>query len=361
MFRLVGVFSLLSGLLPSAEARADDLRYRYVPLDNLRLPQGFGGFFFFLSTITDDDRVYGNLCNDVGICYAALVDDDAVKILQPRHPGTQVFAVASARKGGTLGGYVSELADPSVGQAAILREGALELVPALPPAPFSFVAAFTERGALVDSLGTTAESFFFFEKGNLTPLDLSQVVNPFFLHVNRKGIVAGTMGSLFQNARAFRLEPRTGKVTQLDPLPTEPLSWGLGINARGDVLGYSFVSSQTERIGIWDREGRFQTYFVEGTPEFPTVSNQLLFNDDTLIAITQTTDGNSYIVPERGVRLNLGDLTDNLPTTQFPLSNVQAINNRGSLAGFGLTGNQFFLQRIDGDRHCDDDDQGRQP
>jgi hypothetical protein len=328
MRQLVCVAPILFGLLHSGEARAGDLRYRYISLDNLQLPDGFAGFLFGLSTITDDDRVYGNLCNDIGICYAAVVDGGSLKVLQPHQPGTQVFSLATARKGGLLGGYVFDLADPSTGQAAILREGKIEVVPGLPAVPFSFVAAFTDTSALVDVIGTSGESFFFSERGSLTPLDLSGIVNPTFIHVNRKGIVAGTMGSLFQDARAFRLDPNTGTVTRLDPLPIEPLAWGLGINARGDVLGYSFVSGQTERIGIWDRQGRFQTYFVEGTAEFPTVSNQLLFNDDNLIAITQTTDGNSYIVPEPGVRLSLGDITDNLPTTDFPVSFVQAMNNR---------------------------------
>lgn len=367
MHRLVGLLSLLLGLLGTAEAHAGELRYRYVSLDNLSLPEGFGGFIFVLSTVANDDRVYGNLCNDIGLCYAAVVDDGwggpdalrptaSLKILQPIHPGTQVFAFTAVGREGALGGYVSDVADPSVGQAAILRHGRLEVVPGLSQALFSFVAAFTDRSALVDSIAASGESFFFFEQGNLTPLDLSQVVNPSFLHVNQKGIVAGTMGSLFQNARGFRLDPRTGKVTELDPLPTEPLSWGLGINARGDVLGYSFVTSATERIGVWDHEGRFQTYFVEGTPEVPTVSNQLLFNDDNLIAITQTTDGNSYVVPEPGIRENLSDITDNVPSTDFPLSNLQSMNRRGSLAGFGFTGNQFVLRRIDGKGRCDADD-----
>jgi hypothetical protein len=96
---------------------------------------------------------------------------------------------------------------------------------------------------------------------------------------------------------------------------------------------------------------------VEGTAEVPTVSNFLLFNDDDLIAITQTTDGNSYIVPERGVRLNLADVTDGVPATDSPLSNLLAMNNGGSLVGFAFNGNQFLLRRIDGKPHCEDESQ----
>jgi hypothetical protein len=41
--------------------------------------------------------------------------------------------------------------------------------------------------------------------------------------------------------RGFRFDTRTGKMMQLDPLPTEPDAWALSINYRGDLLGYSFV------------------------------------------------------------------------------------------------------------------------
>src|SRR5881392_1789756 len=58
-----------------------------------------------------------------------------------------------------------------------------------------------------------------------------------------------------------------------------------------------------ERVGVWDRNGDFKTYFDE------TISSDaLLFNDNNLIVITLAPGNNSYLVPKPGVRLNLADL-----------------------------------------------------
>ncbi len=79
----------------------------------------------------------------------------------------------------------------------------------------------------------------------------------------------------------------------------------MDLNDKGDVLGYSFFFGGTERIGVWDKTGQFKTYFVEGTPEFPTISNNLLFNDEGLIVITavsaqEAEKGLSYVVQKPG-------------------------------------------------------------
>src|SRR4051812_49019344 len=78
-------------------------------------------------------------------------------------------------------------------------------------------------------------------------------------------------------------------------------------NRASSVLGYSFVSGGLEAIGVW-HNSTFKTYFVEGTTEFPTVSNNLLWNEPGLIVITgANNDPNSYIVPRPGIRLSLAD------------------------------------------------------
>jgi hypothetical protein len=104
-----------------------------------------------------------------------------------------------------------------------------------------------------------------YKHGKVTSLKLGPN-QPAFLDVNNLGLIAGT---LFvpgpSNDRAFRFDPRSGVMTLLNPLPSEPDSWGQGINSRGDVLGYSFVYGHLERIGVW-RSGTFNTYFVEGGP-----------------------------------------------------------------------------------------------
>jgi hypothetical protein len=349
----VGMLALAL-VLQAKSAVAADYQYDYVSLDNLAMPPGYAGFAFYETTIVSGDRVYGNVCNDSFVCYAAVYDSGTVKVIQPRNRGDLIFTLSTANDGGVLGGSVSRLADPSSAQAAVLRDGDLDLLPERPGDLASFVVALFDASALVFSIDASGKAhYLIFRHGKVTEIAFDGIVTPSYVQINDRGIVAGTGGSLFEDARAFRLDTRTGRIMKLDPLPTEPLSWGLGINRRGDVLGYSFVSGATERIGVWDRKGRFQTYFVEGTPEFPTISNWLLFNDRNEIVITQA-GGTSYLVPRPGTRLDLADLTRNLPAISFPLYSVNAINDRASIVGFGYTGNQFLLRRIGHD--CSDRD-----
>ena len=118
------------------------------------------------------------------------------------------------------------------------------------------------------------------------------------------------------------------------------------------MLGYSFVFGGLERIGVWDRDAEFETYFVEGTAQFPTVSNQLVFNDHNQIAISWVYEPSrnlkqSYLVPKPGVRLNMDDLVENLPSG-LNLSVIQGINNHGDMIGFDFFGGgDFLLERVD--------------
>ena len=147
---------------------------------------------------------------------------------------------------------------------------------------------------------------------------------------------------------------RTGKTTLLDPVSGDPSSYGQGISDLGSVLGYSFVTGATERVGEWDRRGDFQTYFVEGTAQVPTVSNQLLFNVENLIVITQVSApsaevGNSYIVPSPGVRLNLADLVNDVPATSSgPFYGITDLNDLGEMVGSSLDGDVYLLEPIVG-------------
>jgi hypothetical protein len=354
---IVCFFALWSGF-ETERAWAGEHQYRYVSLDALPMPTGFEGYTFYLAFINNgDDRVYGNVCNDVFACLAAVYQEGVVKVLQPRQLSTRPFSVSAADRH-TLGGYVTDPADPSRAEAAILQRGILELVGAPATSVYSSVLGLTDLGPLVDSFDLDGtETYSFFHRGRVMAVDFSPVVTPFFVQVNSHGVIAGTG----ENGRGFRLDTRTGVNMQLEPLPTEPLAWAMGINNGGEVLGYSFVYGGRERIGVWDAEGHFRTHFVEGIPEFPTTSNRLFFNDSDLIVITATTDGHSYIVPAPGQRFNLADLTENLPAIQFPVRYVQGINNHGSLVGFGNAGNPFLLRRIDRDGHCvgRDDDEAR--
>jgi hypothetical protein len=260
--------------------------------------------------------------------------------------------VSTANEGGTIGGSV--LVDPVdfIEQAALFHRDHVELIPPQPEEFTSFVSALNDSGmALVTSYDVFFQpSFVLHRNGETTALDFGPTVtNPSSLAINNQGIISGTQGtSLFDGATVFRFDTRTGETTLLDPLLTEPDAWGVDINNRGDVLGYSFVSGGIERIGVWNRDGVFQAYFVEGVPEFPTISNRLLFNDNNLIIITRVSSpasetGNSYLVPKPGVRLNLADLVENLPLGQN-LSEILDINNHGDMIGWSVEG--FSIQDV---------------
>ena len=241
-------------------------------------------------------------------------------------------------------------------QPALLRGGKVELIPPQPGELFSFVISLNDLGtALVDSFTDVAEKFVLYRNGHAALLDFGPTVpRPFFRsnrHINNQGLIAGiAVGEhLFSGTRGFRFDPRTGKSQLLSPFPgdtTETLAWGLGINTRGDVLGYSFtigVQPYHERIGVWDRTGNFKTYLVRSKS-----SGSLLFNDNNLIVITseRSTD-TSYLVPKPGVSLNLADLVVN-PPAGLTLDLITDLNNQGDMIGqtFFNGFGSFLLQRI---------------
>jgi hypothetical protein len=237
--------------------------------------------------------------------------------------------------------------DPNhfVTQAALFRAGRVELIPPRPNELQGQVLRITDSGiALVQSTDSTSlvSSYYLYRPGREISLGFggSQVGRP---HVNDLGVTAGT--TLTSPARAFRFQP-PANMTLLAPVSPDPESWGLAIASNGDVLGYSFDYAGEERIGVW-RKAVFQTWFIEATAEYPTISNSLLWNRSGLIVISDTSDLNSYLVPRPGVRLNVADLTDSLPTW----TRMFSINARGDMVGWG--GSQrfqrestFLLQRL---------------
>jgi hypothetical protein len=152
------------------------------------------------------------------------------------------------------------------------------------------------------------------------------------LDLNDRGVIAGIV-STEDGDRAYRFDSQSQTTEILEPVSPDPNSWGLALNRRGEVLGYSFIFSAIERIGKWNRETTFETHFVEGTPEFPTVSNQLIWNESELIVVSLTTDGNTYLVPKPGVRLDLQDLV--VDGAVVPLGLIALdINERGDFVAF---------------------------
>ncbi|TDN58892.1 hypothetical protein [Paraburkholderia sp. BL10I2N1] len=349
-------FGLVLALILSFWAvggHAQEARYRYVSLDQIELPTGFTSFY--PSAIQDSGRVYGTLCDAVcGVTRLAYFKDGKLTLLPPVPPGSGGGPV-NAR--GTIGGSI--FPDPSMfaGRAALFRKGRVELVPPQPGEVAAFVFALNDNDtALVESYDASFNlTYVLYHEGTATPINFGQsITNPFFSFfgicrcINNNGIIEGTEGpGLFNGARGFRLDPRNGNATILDPFPgdpTETLAWGQAINQAGDVLGYSFTLAAPyhERIGVWGRNGVFYTYLVENVS-----SNRLLFNDNNLIVITEIFSTHiSYIVPKPGVRLNLADLVVNLPAGQ-DLYFIRDLNNHGDMIGSSSTGAYFLLQRLE--------------
>ena len=141
----------------------------------------------------------------------------------------------------------------------------------------------------------------------------------------------------------FRYDPTTGVST---PLPTsgDPTDVHVliqGINAGGNILGYSYSSfpnpNYHERVGVWDASNTFRTYFFETLN-----TSTLVFNDRNEIVITNSEDANSYLVPSPGTRLNLADITANAPAGVL-LTLVQSIDNAGNIVGYALDDNFDFF------------------
>ena len=346
---ILSVLAIITSTLPGADALASpgstgDISYQYASLDAAPLPDGFT-FNDLTAGLDDLDRVYGNSYDADFVPHVSRFAHGRTTVLQSR---PSVAHVVNAL--GVVGGSV--LTDPvnSVEQAAIFTGRHAEIIARRPGEVSSFVVALNRvRSALVVSVdGSGQVTYLVHSGGRSTVLNFGpRIANPQSLRMNDAGFIAGTAGT---PARAFRYNPFTRTSTVLDPLPTESTSWGLGINDRLDVLGYSFDPGATERIGVWDLRNTFRPYFTEGTPETPTISNGLLFNNQNLIVITRisrpdTDVGKSFLVPRPGIRLDVAELVENPPAEEGPFALVTAENNRGSLIGLGSTGTSFLLRR----------------
>ena len=350
------VFAWTGGLIlgmGSAAIPAQEFHYRHISLDEAAKPEEV--LFFDPVALNNGGRVYGtafacttSLCDSI-LPHIAVYADGVLKVQQPG-------LVTAVNDGGTIGGSV--LVDPVnfLEQAALFRGVQVELIPPQPGEITSFVIALNDVGsALVTSFdGSFQPTLVLYRNGQSTVLDFGpEVTNASQLSINNNGFVSGTQGDdLCDGGTGFRYDPRTGQVALLERLSTDPTAWGVDINNRGQVLGYSFVCGGIERIGVWDRRGEFQTYFVEGTDEVPTISNRLLFNDNNLIVITSVSSPdaeagrNSYLVPRPGTRLNLADLVED-PPPEFNPSLIRDINAHGDMIGVDFfSGGAFLLERI---------------
>ena len=331
----------LALFVSAAPAPLQEFRYRYVDLSEVALPADF--LFWDPVAIGNDGRIFATAWETTDIVlvpHVAVYRDGAITI---RQPGMAV--VANSR--GTVGGAIVDNAADFTLQAALFYDDRVELIPRQPDEVSSVVEALNDSGtAVVSSLNSLFEqSLLIYQNGRTTRLSIDGLVT--FLRISNQGLVCGTV-FVVGGDRGFCHDPRTSSTTYLNPEPTEPSSWAMDVNAKGQVLGYSFAAGGTERIGVWGRDGRFHTYFVQGTPEFPTSTNKLLFNDSDLIVATLSfLADTSYLIPAPGVRLDLFDLVNDVPPGA-QLTHVKDLNDHGDMIGDGgPTGRMFLLQRID--------------
>lgn len=348
----------VAGRAASAAPKAAASLYRFIAPDAFLPPDIL---FFDVSAVINDGRVFGTaweLNGDFLLPHVAVLQRGKMTLLQDG-----MANVANQR--GTIGGVIFPDTETLAEQAALFRGDKVVPIPRLDGEVSSKVLALTDRdGALVESCDDQGRcQDVLYKDGKFTPItydlgpDARQIRNR---TMNGQGIIAGTVLYCFDiqcdsnKRRGFRLDPRTGAIAVLNPLPTEPDSEAWDINSSGEVLGYSFVGGALERIGVWDKNNKFHVYFVEGTESIPTVSNRLLFNDNKLIVITAVSqppdeeDRTSYLVTKPGVRANLADLVKDLPAGEPALGHILGLNDEGDLVGFASFSNavSFFLQRI---------------
>lgn len=228
-------------------------------------------------------------------------------------------------------------------QAGVVSaNGRLELIPRLPGEMSSCVSRVSDAGvAFVTSTDPDfVTSVYILDHGRIRPFP---VLNVDVADINDKAQVAGTQ---FDDPnRAYRFDARTQTTTLLQPVPPDPVSFGFAINRQGEVLGTSFdFDGVIQRIGKWNRKNAFETFLIggSGTPAFPVIANSVTWNEQGLIVVSATSDGNTYLVPAPGVRLNLADLVKNGPA---PSSlQVIAVNDRADIVG-AAEGSAFLFTR----------------
>ena len=323
----------LALMFVASAAHADPLRYGYVALDAVPLPAPYTSFS---PAAVVNGRVYGTVFDDTFTIANVAVYSGGTITIGPSGTAT----VANAR--GTIGG-----ASPT-GQAALFQGGSTTLVPALPgQASANVVSLGDNQLALVQSTDSSfVNSFAYFRAGTEAIIDFGLPDPASNAFMNDAGLIGLTKNESPTDhfLHGFRYDPRTATSTPLPPFAGDPTDVNVlieGINAGGDVLGYSFTDFASpayhERVGIWGRSGVFQSYFFE------TINTSMLvFNDRDEIVITESSDGESYLVPAPGTRLDLASLTSNVPAG-VQLSFVVSIDNAGNIAGFAVDANSDFF------------------
>ena len=321
------------------EAGLSGGKLAYQQIDISAGPEGYD--FFGATGLSDRGEVFGLAprCTEV-TCDFDLFKLDRELEFSLVAPG---FLPAEVNGQGDVGGCVITDLELFTTQAAIVHaNGSIEVLPALPGEVSSCIQQLSDNEtAVVSSFDAGyVETLYVVRNGHTFPFTVEGAQ---IRDVNDQGVVAGIVSTV-DGDRAFRFDARAQTTEILAPVPPDPNSWGLALNRRSEVLGYSFIFSETERIGKWNRDGEFETYFVEGTPEFPTVSNELIWNEAGLIVVSLTTDANTYLIPKPGVRVNLQDLVVDGAVVP-PALVAFDINERGDFVAASLEDGSTQLYR----------------
>ncbi len=322
-----------------AESALKPGKLRYQQIDITFAPPEYD--FWSPTGLSDDGIVFGtglDCTDDFSFCSFDLLKVDRKGVFSVVLEG---FSPSEVNGSGDVGGCVLD-DEAGTAQAAVLRSnGRLVLIPKQPGELSSCIVQLSDAEVAVVNSVDEALNFsqYVFRNNQAYPLPGDVQV----MDVNDRGEVAGVIVT-DAGQRAFRFDSRTQTNTLLEPVAADPHSWGLGINKAGEVLGYSFEFGATERIGKWNKRNRFEVHFVEGTPEFPTVSNQLNWNEDGFIVVSNApTDGQTYVIPKPGVRLNLADLVEDaeVPSTLVALD----VNARADFVATSLVDGTSQLYR----------------
>jgi hypothetical protein len=373
IYWLVITLIALSSALYHQTASADkQYLYEYISLNDAHLPLGF--MFFSHNTLGEDGKVYGSLSDIQGTTIAAVYENGAVTTipgLVAANPilGEKVFTPDYITRNGLLGGslfYFDPINFNIISESAVFKKGKLAQLPGFG------VCGLTDSGTALVSEGRLKYSIV--KKGITTPVVFGSI-DPLFLlrtagrcgvDINNQETIAGTASfpdpvSGGQPVRGFVL---TKGVNQnsivLDPKDDDNTSVAIDINNQGNVFGISILSPGRpglpfgpQSVGLWQNKGgkwTFKTYFTQNTANFPTLSNGMVANDKNEMVIFNVSSpaaekGKSYLITEPGERIDLREITQNIPIGQ-DLCSIDHFNDRGDITGSSCGGDQFLLKRI---------------
>jgi hypothetical protein len=250
------------------------------------------------------------------------------------------FLINDVNSRGDSGGCTS---DPVtfVGTAGTVSvNGKLDLLPPLPGEMSSCISKVSDNSGVsfVTSLDPNfVASVYVSDHGRNRPFNVLNVTAD---DISNRAEIAGTQFT--DPNRAYRFDARAQTTAILPPVPPDPQSFGFAINQQGEVLGTSFdFDGSIQRIGKWNRTNQFETALI-ATPTF--IASSLTWNERGLIVASNTSDGNAYLIPSPGVRLNLADLVTNGPVS--PPVQVIAVNQRGDIVAAGGYGQVFLFVRL---------------